>query len=101
MKPRFKDQVAIVTGAARGVFAVLAAVVTMTSFRRGERWAWYAMWLLVVVPVLDASMLAGASALTPIAAVADAVVVTFAFGGLVLAYGTFFGTAPAPREVEA
>ena len=36
-------------GMSIGAFAVLAAVIAAIPYRRGERWAWYALW---VVPLL-------------------------------------------------
>jgi FtsH-binding integral membrane protein len=36
-------------GMSIGAFAVLASVVAAMPYRRGERWAWYALW---VVPLL-------------------------------------------------
>ncbi len=34
------------------VFGILAAVIAWTSFRGGERWAWYALWTLPLLNVL-------------------------------------------------
>jgi FtsH-binding integral membrane protein len=36
-------------GMSIGAFAVLATVVAAVPYRRGERWAWYVLW---VVPLL-------------------------------------------------
>lgn len=42
-------------GMSIGAFAVLAAVIAAIPYRRGERWAWYALW---VVPLLWAGVAA-------------------------------------------
>ncbi|MCJ2531698.1 MAG: hypothetical protein LN413_05250 [Candidatus Thermoplasmatota archaeon] len=39
-------------GAVFMVFGILAAVIAWTSFRGGERWAWYALWTLPLLNVL-------------------------------------------------
>lgn len=39
-------------GAAILVAGLLAAAVAATSYRRGERWAWYALWTLPLLNVL-------------------------------------------------
>lgn len=39
-------------GAALLVVGILAAAIVWTSFRRAERWAWYALWTLPLLNVL-------------------------------------------------
>ncbi len=34
-------------------FSVLITAISFNSCRRGEKWAWYALWILVVVPGLS------------------------------------------------
>jgi hypothetical protein len=36
-------------GMSIGAFALLATVVTAIPYRRGERWAWYALWVVPLV----------------------------------------------------
>ena len=38
----------VVLGLLGAGFGLLAAVVSLIPYRRGERWAWYALWLLPV-----------------------------------------------------
>ncbi|MFQ5553667.1 MAG: hypothetical protein ACE5EW_08155 [Thermoplasmata archaeon] len=40
------------TGAALLILGVLAASIAWTSYRGGEKWAWYALWTLPVLNVL-------------------------------------------------
>ncbi len=46
------DQQVRAGGAVFMVFGILAAVIAWTSFRGGERWAWYALWTLPLLNVL-------------------------------------------------
>lgn len=98
--PKIDDLIRLLVrlaGAGGVLFGVLGAAVATTSFRRGARWAWYSAWLVVLLPVIDAALFAGANALTEIGLVWDVVVATLALGGLVLSYDAFFGVEqPAP-----
>lgn len=46
------DQQVRAGGAAIMVAGILAAAIAWTSFRGGERWAWYALWTLPLLNVL-------------------------------------------------
>ena len=46
------DQQARAVGGAFVVLGLLAAGIAWTSFRRGERWAWYALWTLPLLSAL-------------------------------------------------
>ncbi len=46
------DQQARAGGGAFLVLGLLAAGIAWTSFRRGERWSWYALWTLPLLNVL-------------------------------------------------
>jgi hypothetical protein len=38
---------------------VLIVAVSVTSYRRGEKWAWYALWILPLHTALDMATVAG------------------------------------------
>jgi hypothetical protein len=71
-----------------GTLGIVASVALMavsaTGFRRGERWAWYVMWALVLFPTLDLAVLAGYGALTGAAALWDGSMILLALAGLLL-----------------
>jgi hypothetical protein len=39
----------VLLGITLTAFAILATIVTLIPYRRGERWAWFALWLLPLV----------------------------------------------------
>jgi hypothetical protein len=91
--PFFEDAYPImgVLGITSLGFNIFALVLTLIPYRRGERWAWYTLWLL---PLLWLSLFALAPDLPLYLALA---IVTAA--GLVLPYRRFFHPdgARAPR----
>ena len=82
------------TGLLKLNWSLFVLAIALTGYRRGERWAWYTMWL---VPVCLLSMVAfyiywfggGSEALEPIP------VLTISLIGLVLPYRRFF---PRPEQ---
>jgi hypothetical protein len=38
---------------------MLIVAVSVTSYRRGEKWAWYALWILPLHTALDMATVAG------------------------------------------
>ena len=91
---RFAGLLGVVTS------AFVIAIAT-TSFRRGERWAWYAMLLLPAFAVLDFSLVAGYGAVTPTSVAWDAVIGGLALVSLVISYRAFFAPAIPMREEQA
>jgi hypothetical protein len=81
-------------GLGLAIAALFSMIIAATSYRRGERWAWYATWLLFLVPVLDAATLSSLGALTAPGLVFDVVVGALALLGLVLPYPPFFTEEP-------
>jgi hypothetical protein len=77
-----------------GFLGVIASVfivaVAATSYRRGERWAWYAMWTLPLLATLDFSLIAGYGALSPTAVVFDGAVLVLSLAALISSNGVFF-----------
>lgn len=81
--------------------SILIIAIAMTSFRRGERWAWYAMWTLPAFAVLDFGLIAGYSALTVTSVTWDITLFGLAMASLVLSYRRFFPRTEAPRQAHA
>jgi hypothetical protein len=70
--------------------SVFIVAVSATSFRRGERWAWYAMWTLPLLATLDFALLAGYEALSPIAVCWDAMFLVLSLAALIGSANSFF-----------
>jgi hypothetical protein len=49
----------------------LIVAVSVTSYRRGEKWAWYALWILPLHAALDMATVAGYGALSMASATWD------------------------------
>ena len=80
-------------GAFGVVFGVLAMVVAATGYRRGQAWAWYAMWTLALCPVLDMAVFAYQQALTPLVMAWDLLQLVLVLGGLLLPAASSFTDA--------
>ncbi len=80
--------------------SALVIAIATTSFRRLERWAWYAMLVLPAFAVLDFSLSAGYDALTPTSIAWDATLAGLALVSLTIAYGAFFPPVAPVREKE-
>lgn len=80
--------------------SALVIAIATTSFRRGERWAWYAMLVLPAFAVLDFSLTAGYGAVTPISVAWDVVLAGLAVIGLAIAYRSFFAQVTPLREEQ-
>jgi hypothetical protein len=80
--------------------AVLIMGVAATSYRRGERWAWYAFWVLPLCATLDFATLGAYSALTIRNAAWDLTLLSLALIGLIVPYQAFFPTPMPPRGHE-
>jgi hypothetical protein len=77
-------------GGAGLIAAVFVMAVSATSYRRADRWAWYAMWALPFGLVLDIVILASYRALSPAVFAWDVVMLGLSLGGLVIPYRAFF-----------
>lgn len=90
------DVLRLVSAAIRfaGMLALLAGILLMaigaTSFRRVERWAWYAMLAVPLYVTLDFMALAGYGALSPMSVIWDAALLILALFALVVPYRRFF-----------
>jgi len=88
------DLLARVLGAWLIGFSLLAIAVSATAFRRGERWAWYAMWSLplvmamVFVAFLTTERVAGAP--VPPGLLSAPALVVISCAGLLLPIRVFF-----------
>lgn len=76
------------------VFGLLSMIVAVTAFRRGDRWAWYAMWLwplwlvLVIVVLLTAYKQSGPGFPPPL--VSGSIFIVLTVLTLLLSYRKFF-----------
>ncbi len=84
-------------GALSSVFVIAIAT---TSFRRGERWAWYIMLSLPGFAALDFSLFAGYGVVTPTSLAWDISLAALATVSLAISYRAFFAplTTPPPDE---
>lgn len=85
-----------------GMLGLLAGILLMaigaTSFRRGERWAWYAMLAVPLYVTLDFMALAGYGALSLTNVAWDALLMITALFALVVPYRRFFPPESAENE---
>ena len=81
-------------GATLATIAVLSAAICLTSFRRGQRWAWYALWALPVWMVLTAAFILNAVKHprygTPIPVISGSILAVLYTTCLALSYRKFF-----------
>lgn len=90
------DLLARVLGAWLIGFALLGIAISITAFRGGERWAWFAMWSfplvmsLVFMAFLTADRVGGGS--TPPALYSAPGLVVISSAGLLLSFRTFFAS---------
>lgn len=87
---RLVSSVVRLAGAFGVAFGVLAMSIAATSYRRGEAWAWYALWLLALCPVLDMAVFAQRQALTPLVMAWDLLQLALVLGGLLLPAASTF-----------
>lgn len=80
--------------------SVLVIAIATTSFRRGERWAWYAMLSLPGFAALDFSLFAGYDAVTPTSLVWDISLAALAVVSLAISYRAFFAPLASPPEEQ-
>lgn len=72
-------------------FNILALIMILIPYRRGERWAWYTLWIL---PLLWVSQFALATDLTYL------ILAMLTTVGLVLPYRDFFSSTEEPARVK-
>jgi hypothetical protein len=90
------DLLARVLGAWLIGFALLGITISVTAFRRGERWAWFAMWSFPLVmslvswAFLTADRVSGES--TPPALYSAPALVVISSAGLLLSFRRFFAS---------
>lgn len=81
-------------GASLFAVAVLAGIICLRGFRRGERWAWIAMWTLPLWMALTTFFIATAnrdqSAGTPVPLISGSILIAVAALALVLSVRPFF-----------
>lgn len=79
-----------------GNFALLSGwlivVIAVTAYRRGERWAWYALWILPVHAVLDLTIVSMYRALSPAAILWDGSLLLSTLLAQALSYQMVFRT---------
>lgn len=81
-------------GATLAAFAVLSAAICLTGFRRGQRWAWYALWALPAWLALTIFFVSNAVKHprygTPVPVISGSVLFVVCATCLVLSYRKFF-----------
>lgn len=82
------------TGALGIASGILVIAIATTSFRRGDRWAWYAAWALPLQAACDLAILFGYGAVTPRTASWDAVLLVLSVSALIAASGRASEGAP-------
>lgn len=101
MSPRIVslvDLLSMILGAWLTGFSILAITISAVPFRRGERWAWYALWalplayILVFVAVFTADRLPGSP--TPPAIFSAPALFVLSSGALLLSVRHFFPRVP-------
>lgn len=85
-------------GADFAFIAILSIIICLQGFRRGERWAWYAMWAwplwLVVNIVLGVNVAKDPSYGTPVPVISGSVLLVVSVLTLALSYRKFFFKPP-------
>jgi hypothetical protein len=70
--------------------SVLVMAISVTAYRKEERWAWYAMWALPLCSTFDVAILAASDSLSFTSLVWDIYMLSLSLLGLILPYGGFF-----------
>jgi hypothetical protein len=87
-------------GIASLVAAIFIMTIAATSYRRYERWAWYAMWALPLHATLELATFYGCGALTATTAAWDVSLLTLSLLGLLLPYRAFFADVSEPPSAS-
>ncbi len=91
------DQQIRAGGASFMVYGILAAAIAWTSFRGGERWAWYALWTLpllnVLIFLIQYTSVDFSSGVLPPPLLSAPIFLTIAVVGLLLPIRRFFPKA--------
>jgi len=80
------------------IVGILTSAVAVTGFRRGERWAWFAMWIwplwtgLAILQLLTATRLPGYG--TPVPIISGSVILVLSTSILGLTYRKFLARVP-------
>jgi hypothetical protein len=78
-------------------WSLFLIAITLTGYRKGEKWAWYTMWLapavLVCQAIFDTIFLGDVNAVRPWIPI-----VFLSLVGLLLPYRKFFPKQPSPQE---
>ena len=97
--PRAEELVAAVVRMA-GALGLCAGILIMataaTSFRRGERWSWFALWIVPFLPTMDLAVFGAYGALTPLSILWDAMALVLALAGLIAPARAFFPPEAPP-----
>lgn len=84
-----------IAGAAGLCAGALAMAMALTSFRRGQRWAWYAAWALPLLALLDLLVIAAYEAMSGATIAWYGTFLALAVLGLVIAYPAMFTSSRA------
>ncbi len=101
------DTIFRTNGATLATMALLSLAICLTGYRKGERWAWYALWALPVWMILTAFTIATvekqAGAGTPVPVISGSVLSAISIAVQMLSIPRFFGKRPAliPEKLPA
>jgi hypothetical protein len=90
--PEFLDVIGFLLGAyglVSLVWSILVIAISMTAYRRGERWAWYAFWSLPAY-FIGSTVILSRFGLTSVELVLLPLFVALSFSGLLLPIRKFF-----------
>ncbi len=81
-------------GAAITMIAFMSIAVCLTGFRRGERWAWFALWAIPLWSLLTAFFILSVDKLpdsgTPVPVISGSILASICIAALGLSYRKFF-----------
>ncbi|MBX3192045.1 MAG: hypothetical protein KF819_33955 [Labilithrix sp.] len=80
-------------------FGMLVIAISVTSYRRAERWAWYAMWVVPLYSVVTLAVVGAYHALSVTSVAWHTALLCLALLALVVPYDRFF-PSEAPQRAE-
>lgn len=89
-------------GATLAAMGVLSIAICLTGFRRGERWAWYALWALpawmILIPIFLWNAVKYPEYGTPVPVISGSILFVLSATSLALSYRKFFPKRQAAVE---
>jgi len=103
---RLIDTIFRTSGASLAALALLSLSICLTAFRKGERWAWFALWALPLWMLLTVIFIAAVEkqpgAGTPVPVISGSVLFVISSSMLLLSSPGFFKKRPrSPRDLNS